>query len=64
VRFRPLDAGQIDRYLGAIEPLDKAGAYAIQDHGEWIVESVGGSFSNVVGLPLESVEAELADWRD
>jgi septum formation protein len=62
VRFRPLDLGQINGYLAAIDPLDKAGAYAIQEKGDWIVEEVSGSYSNVVGLPLERLEAELAAW--
>lgn len=60
VRFRALTDAQIARYLKAIDPLDKAGAYAIQEHGEWIVEEISGSFTNVVGLPLERVELELA----
>ncbi|MCX7867392.1 Maf family protein [Limisphaera sp. VF-2] len=60
VRFRALTEAQITRYLRAIDPLDKAGAYAVQDHGEWIVEEISGSFTNVVGLPLERVELELA----
>jgi septum formation protein len=59
VRFRELDAAQIGRYVSHVNTLDKAGAYAIQDHGEWIVEEVSGSFTNVVGLPLERLEAEI-----
>jgi septum formation protein len=62
VTFRPLTATQIREYLAAINPLDKAGAYAIQEHGDKIVESISGSFSNVVGLPVERLEAELAAW--
>ena len=62
VRFRPLDDPAIGRYLDRIDPLDKAGAYAIQEHGDWIVEEVFGSFTNVVGLPLERVRAELEQW--
>ncbi len=63
VSFRELSADQIDRYLKAIDPLDKAGAYAIQNHGEMIVEEVQGSFTNVVGLPLGRLDRELAGWR-
>ncbi len=59
VRFRALSEREILRYLEVIDPLDKAGGYAIQDHGEWIVEEISGSFTNVVGLPLERVVAEL-----
>ena len=63
VTFKPLVAKQITAYLAAIQPLDKAGAYAIQDRGEEIVERINGSFSNVVGLPQERVKHELASWH-
>lgn len=62
VIFRPLTAEQIDEYLSKINPLDKAGGYAIQQSGELIVSEISGSFSNVVGLPIEAVEAELLAW--
>jgi septum formation protein len=62
VLFRPLGPEQIDLYLSKINPLDKAGAYAIQESGELIVSEISGSFSNVVGLPVERVESELAAW--
>jgi septum formation protein len=62
VIFRSLTAGQIDDYLTRVDPLDKAGAYAIQEHGDLIVSDISGSFSNVVGLPVEKVEEELAAW--
>jgi septum formation protein len=63
VRFRALTADEIRHYLSKVNPLDKAGAYAIQEHGEWIVEEVSGSYSNVVGLPVERLQAELNAWR-
>ncbi len=63
VIFRPLTPGQIDEYLSKINPLDKAGAYAIQENGELIVLEISGSFSNVVGLPVEKVQDELAAWE-
>jgi septum formation protein len=59
VRFRQLNRAQIGRYVNEVHTLDKAGAYAVQEHGEWIVEEISGSFTNVVGLPLERVEMEL-----
>ena len=62
VTFLPLTAGQINDYLGKINPLDKAGAYAIQEHGEMIVSEISGSYSNVVGLPLEQLQVELNAW--
>lgn len=60
VTFRSLSPEQIRHYLSLVNPLDKAGAYAIQEHGELIVAGVTGSYSNVVGLPLERLQAELA----
>ena len=62
VTFRPLDAVKIRRYLAKVNPLDKAGAYAIQEAGDEIIERVAGSYSNVVGLPMERVAAELRSW--
>lgn len=62
VTFRPLDAPQIRRYLNNVNPLDKAGAYAIQEEGKLIIESISGSYTNVVGLPLERLGAELKEW--
>jgi septum formation protein len=62
VRFKALTSQQIDQYLASINPLDKAGAYAIQEGGEALVQEVSGSYSNVVGLPLERLEAELNAW--
>ena len=64
VRFAALSDRQIRNYLAAINPLDKAGAYAIQQHGEWIVEALEGSLTNVVGLPVERLRDELASWRE
>lgn len=64
VTFRQLTPEQIHRYLSLINPLDKAGAYAIQEHGEAIVRETSGSYSNVVGLPLERLEEELRAWQE
>ena len=57
--MRSLSRDQIGEYLSKINPLDKAGAYAIQEHGEGIVERIEGSFSNVMGLPTERLRATL-----
>ena len=59
VSFHPLTAIQIKDYLALMNPLDKAGAYAIQEHGERIVAGISGSYSNVVGLPVERLREEL-----
>jgi len=53
VAFRPLDDAAIDAYLAAVNPLDKAGGYGIQENGERIVAGTRGSFTNIVGLPME-----------
>lgn len=59
VRFRSLTNEAIRSYLSKINPLDKAGAYAAQGAGSEIIEAIDGSFSNVVGLPMESTAAKL-----
>ena len=51
VQFLSLTDTQIDEYVASGSPMDKAGAYGIQDGG--LVESIDGSFSNVMGLPVE-----------
>jgi len=58
VTFRELNDAVIEEYFAEVNPLDKAGAYAIQIRGELIVERFDGSRSNVIGLPLEM----LRDW--
>jgi len=63
VTFRHLHSDQIRRYLAKVNPLDKAGAYAIQEEGDEIVKGIHGSFSNVVGLPLERLREELEWWE-
>lgn len=60
VTFRPLTRAQIRRYHAQVNPLDKAGAYGIQEKGEMLVEAISGSFTNVIGLPLKRLAAELA----
>jgi septum formation protein len=62
VRFRKLNQDQIRNYLTKIDPLDKAGAYAAQGHGSEIIARVDGSYSNVVGLPMEQTIAALAEF--
>ncbi len=64
VLFHPLTRAQIKNYLSKINPLDKAGAYAIQERGELIIAEIAGSFSNVVGLPVERLREELSSWPD
>jgi septum formation protein len=59
VKFAPLDAAEIERYIATGEPLDKAGGYAVQGHGALYVEAIEGSYSNVVGLPLSHLKHAL-----
>ncbi|HXR46896.1 MAG TPA: Maf family protein [Candidatus Limnocylindrales bacterium] len=63
VTFHPLTAEEINGYLSKMNPLDKAGAYAIQEHGDTIVSEISGSFSNVVGLPQEMLKEEIRRWE-
>src|SRR5260370_20961646 len=63
VTFRPVDLVGLRRYLNQGNPLDKAGAYAIQEQGDLIVESISGSNTNVMGLPFERLGAELAKFE-
>jgi septum formation protein len=62
VRFRELSADSIDRYLSRIDPLNKAGAYAAQIDAQSVIEQIDGSFTNVVGLPMETVPKLLAQF--
>lgn len=62
VLFHPLDAAQIREYTTKVHTLDKAGAYAIQESGETLVSEISGSYSNVVGLPVELLREELEAW--
>jgi septum formation protein len=62
VLFHPLAAAQIREYTIKVNTLDKAGAYAIQNFGEILVSEVSGSYSNVVGLPVELLREELEAW--
>jgi len=53
----------IQSYLAKVDTLDKAGAYAAQGSGAEIIAKIEGSFTNVVGLPMEKTVAELAKFR-
>ncbi|AOE50515.1 Maf family protein [Kangiella sediminilitoris] len=61
VVFAPLDTQLIERYCQSKEPLGKAGGYAIQGLGGSLVESIRGSYSNVVGLPIYQTRLLLED---
>ena len=59
VKFRKLDDSKIEEYLEKVDVLDKAGAYAAQEHGSLIIEEIQGEFDNVMGLPCKLVKKEL-----
>jgi septum formation protein len=59
VRVKTLAASEIEGYIKTGEPMDKAGAYGIQGIGSFMVRGIEGSYSNVVGLPVEELLAAL-----
>ena len=59
VTFKSLDAAVIARYLSLVNPLDKAGAYAIQEETDLIIAGWRGSFTNIMGLPVEETKQIL-----
>ena len=61
MHFKKLSPGEIDWYIETGEPLDKAGAYAIQGVGSFLVKSIDGSYTNVVGLPVCEVMEHLIE---
>jgi len=62
VHFRKLSDTAIRAYIDNVDPLDKAGGYAAQGGGVEIIEKIEGSYTNVVGLPMEKTVAALAKF--
>jgi septum formation protein len=62
VRFRKLTESAISKYFKVVNPVDKAGAYAAQGAGGSIIAAVEGSFTNVIGLPMERTTEVLAEF--
>ena len=62
VHFRELSGVEILEYIATGEPMDKAGAYAIQGAGDAFIDRIEGSYSNVVGLPLAVVTKMLRPY--
>jgi septum formation protein len=62
VYIRKLSSHEIDSYVKSKEPLDKAGAYAIQGLGSIIVERIEGDYFNVMGLPLGALAESLKEF--
>lgn len=63
VTFKDIGDQEINEYFEVVDPLDKAGGYAIQTHPELIVENFVGSHSNVIGLPLELLGSWLKEFN-
>ena len=63
VRFRELDPDEIAAYVATGEPMDKAGAYAIQGGAKEFVVAIDGSLTNVIGLPMERLSEALSAVR-
>ena len=59
VTIKELGDKEISDYVATLEPMDKAGAYAVQGIGSFMVEKIEGSYTNVVGLPMEALEESL-----
>ena len=55
VKFKPLSPVEMEWYIRTGEPFDKAGAYAIQGIGSFMIESIRGSYTNVIGLPMSEL---------
>ncbi len=64
VVMRRLSEAELEGYLDSGAWEGKAGAYGIQDHGDAFVERIEGSFTNVVGLPMELLAEMLTSWLD
>jgi septum formation protein len=61
VTFRKLEESEIDAYIATREPMDKAGAYALQGIGSALVTRVEGCYTNVIGLPIPTVVSMLRE---
>ncbi len=61
VIFKSFDDGVINRYFQEVNPLDKAGAYGIQQGREWIIDRFEGSLENIMGLPVQTLAQKLAE---
>ena len=59
VNFKNFSPEIVDEYLSMVDVLDKAGAYAIQEHGDMLIDSIDGPKDNVIGLPCEALRKAL-----
>ena len=63
VEFYPLSKKDIDTYIATGEPMDKAGAYGIQEKGALLVKRIEGDFYNVMGLPVSRLARVLRSGK-
>lgn len=63
VSFAAVEQADLERYIKTGEPMDKAGAYGIQEMGALLVEKINGDYYTVMGLPLAKLKKMLADWQ-
>ena len=61
VQFKTIPPDMLEWYVSSGEPLGKAGAYSIQGHGAILVESITGSYNNVIGFPIENIIPYMAE---
>ncbi|MDP2974509.1 MAG: Maf family protein, partial [Candidatus Diapherotrites archaeon] len=61
VKFKKLSEKEITDYIATREPMDMAGAYAIQGKGKFLIEKIEGSYTNIIGLPMEKLCARLKE---
>ena len=64
VVLKELSVDQILRYYEKVNPLDKAGGYAIQEYGEMIIDHIDGSYSNVIGLPIVELKMQIESIKN
>ncbi|MBN2298510.1 MAG: septum formation inhibitor Maf [Deltaproteobacteria bacterium] len=62
VHFRAMTSEEISWYVSTGEPMDKAGAYAVQGTGSLFIDKIEGSYTNVIGLPLSDLYYDLKDF--
>lgn len=60
VEFRNFSASTVKEYVGRVNTLDKAGAYAVQEYGDMLIRNINGSYDNVIGLPSEKLVLALS----
>ncbi|HHX23085.1 MAG: Maf family protein [Tepidanaerobacteraceae bacterium] len=63
VKFKDIDSNEIENYIKTGEPMDKAGAYGIQERGALFVEKISGDYYNIVGLPLFKLNLMLLNFN-